>query len=141
MNMGEGIPCTLASVEGVDYEKVPDTVSSENVKIRDGFEEDIAHCVNNLKEGHARMAELVESKSISKSKAREMLAVMTKALQDVERNAPFMVSSFQESAEKVVSNAKAEIEAFTTMRLRSAGMEHLKLQAEGKLPQLQEENE
>lgn len=130
MNMGEGVPCTIESVEGISMEEVPAEVVAENVKIRAGFEEKIGGVVQLLAEAHKEMDGVVESKStISKGRARDMVAILGKALQEMRSNAPFVVSSFQESAEKVVTSAKAEIEAFTALALRRAGMEHMRLQA------------
>lgn len=141
MNMGEGVPCTIESVEGISMEKVPADVVAENVKIRDDFEEMISGVVELLAEAHKEMDVIVESKStISKSRAREMVAILAKALQEVQLNAPFVVSSFQESAEKVVTSAKAEIEAFTALALRKAGMEHMRLNAPEETKKLKEDN-
>jgi hypothetical protein len=132
MNMGEGVPCTIASVEGVDYEGVPGEVHAENVRIRDGFKDKISGVVNNLAAAHKEMDAVVESKStISKGRAREIVGILGKALQEMRSNAPYIVESFQESAEKVVTHAKAEVEAFTALALRNAGMEHMRLQAPG----------
>lgn len=141
MNMGEGVPCTIESVEGISMEEVPAEVVAENVKIRDGFEDKISGVVELLAEAHKEMDGIVESKStISKSRAREMVAILAKALQEVQLNAPFVVSSFQESAEKVVTSAKAEIEAFTALALRKAGMEHMRLNAPEETKKLKEDN-
>lgn len=141
MNMGEGVPCTIESVESISMEEVPADVVAENVKIRAGFEDKISGVVQLLAEAHKEMDGVVESKStISKGRAREMVAILAKALQEVKLNAPFVVSSFQESAERVVTSAKAEIEAFTALALRNAGMEHMQLTAPKETKKLEEDN-
>ena len=77
MNMGEGVPCTLRSVEGVSMENVPDEVVAENVQIRDGFKDKLLGVANILKEAHEEMDRVVENKStISKGRAREMTAIL-----------------------------------------------------------------
>jgi len=129
MNVGEGVACTIQSVEGVSMEKVPEEVTPENVKIMDGFEDKLAGVVDIIQKAHVEMETVVESKStISKGRAREMTNILGRALQEVRSNMPFVLSQFQESAQKVVTHAKAEVEAFTHLALRNAGMEHLRLQ-------------
>ena len=123
MNMGDGVPCTIHTVEGIRMEDVPLEVVAENVKIRDSFERDIQEVVDNLKKNRNELAKIIEvGSSVSKGRAREMLEVLDKVVNELGRDSSFVVSQFQESAERVVTQAKAEIEAFTLHALQKAGM-------------------
>lgn len=127
MNMGSGVPCTIESVEGVMYEDVPDSVTAENVKVREGFKRDIARTVRGVRELYETIDKLVETgSSVSKGRAREMRDAVRKYLNRIDRDAGFVVDSFQESAENVVSQSKAEIESMLTLALHRAGMDHLR---------------
>lgn len=127
MNMGSGVPCTIHSVEGIRMEDVPEEVVAENVKIRDAFKQDIEEIVANAKKARDDFQKIVEvGSSISKGRAREMLEVLDTIVRELDANAPFVVNQFQESAERVVSQAKAEIEAFTMHALHKAGMKVMK---------------
>lgn len=107
-------------------EPVPEAVVTENVKIRDGFAEKVKGTVIKATNARDAFAALVESgATVSKGRARELLGILDKVVMDLRDNAPFMVEQFQESAEKVVSQAKAEIEAFATHEVIAAGLERL----------------
>lgn len=142
MNMGDGVPCTIRSVEGVMMEPVPDEVVAENVKIRENFKDNLGEIVANLKQAEAQVNHLVDSKAtISKGRAKEIAGVLSSARATIESNTPFILRQFQESTQKVVTQAKAEVEAFVSLALRRAGVEHIKQLSEVKVPLLSEENE
>ena len=54
-------------------------------------------------------------------------------VQEIESNIPFMMDSFNESAQKIVSQAKIEVEAFTSDIIRQAGLESI---AKGQFPKM-----
>lgn len=123
MNHGNGVPCTIKRVDGVRMEDVPDESDQEHAKIREGFEQKIASTVEVLGKAHDQMEQLIDSKkSISKGAAREMLEVLRSAHQELEKNAPFVVDQFRRSADKVVTSAKAEVEAFFSHYVARVGM-------------------
>jgi hypothetical protein len=118
MNVGDGVPCTIDAVEGVSMDPVPREVVAENVKIREGFAESIQGVVEQAVTARDEFEKILDSKStVSKSRARELLGVLNRVVTELRSNAPFVVSQFQESAEKVVTQAKAELEAFTMRAL------------------------
>ena len=51
----------------------------------------------------------------------------------IRSNVPFVLESFQEATEKVVTHAKAEVEAFTTTRVMAAGVKAI--QGQNELPE------
>jgi len=130
LNVGDGVPCTITNVEGITMQRVPAEMFTESTKIKEGFSKSLTGLVSKLEKAHAEIKELVEAKpTVSKGRAREVVDLMEMAVREIKLNTPYIVTAFQESAEKVVTGAKAEIEAFTHIALRNAGMEHLKLQA------------
>lgn len=133
LNVGSGTPCTLHTVAGIRMEEVPEEVYQEHQKIREGFEKKIDKIAERLEEVRDEFDEMLQEKTISKKKAREMMAKVAKSAQDMRLNAPFVVSQFQESAERVVTHAKAEVEAFTSTMFRQAGIEAI---ADGWMPAL-----
>jgi len=90
MNVGEGVPCTIRSVEGCPMEPVPEAVVTENVKIRDGFAEKVKGTVIKATNARDAFAALVESgATVSKGRARELLGILDKVVMDLRDNAPF----------------------------------------------------
>lgn len=133
LNSGVGSPCTIKHIDHVVMEGVPDEAQAEHKKIRDGFEEDIEDVATSLEEARDRFAEILQGKSITKAKGKEMLSILAKAAQELRHNAPFVVNQFRESADRVVTAAKTEVEAYTMLVLQRAGMDAI---ASGNLPQL-----
>ena len=118
MNMGEGIPCTINWLNG-SVEEPPD-VEIETEKVHADFNRDLKDLVKNLKDSQKEIKDILGQKSIKVADRKTIEAALAKIVQDVEANIPFVLSQFQEAAEKVVSHAKAEIEAFTTARVMTA---------------------
>lgn len=134
LNSGVGSPCTIESINHVVMENVPEEAQSEHTKVREGFAKSIEKTTVSLEKARDEFGEVIDSnKTISKGRAKELLAVLTAAAQDLRHNAPFIVDQFRESADKVVTSAKADIESFAQLVLRSAGMEALQ---RGDLPKL-----
>lgn len=137
MNHGTGVPCTLRSIEGVKLDEVPESVVAENIKIRENFKQDIEEVTAAVQVLYEQLDKLVETgSSVSKARAREMRDAIGAYLNRIDRDAGFVVSQFQESAEKVVQQAKTEVESFTNLALQRAGVAHLSQLADGQKPAL-----
>jgi hypothetical protein len=125
MNMGDGVPCTIRRLLGEQMEPVPVTHEPEQVKILKGVRRDLAGMVASLAGRRAELAAILAKKTIVK-KDREKIADLTHDIfQWFESNGAFAFRSFEESAEKVVTAAKAQVEDFVLSTLIKAGMEHL----------------
>lgn len=135
MNQGDGIPCTLRSVEGIRLDPVPESVVAENVKIRENFKQNISEVTGAVRALYEDVNRLVETgSSVSKGRAREIRDAIGAYLNRIDRDAGFVVSQFQESAEKVVQQAKTEIESFTNLALQRANAEQKQLTADDNAP-------
>ena len=122
MNMGGGIPCTIRDVVGIQMERVPEEAQEEHAKIRAGFRGKIEGVVKMAEEAHAKGEELLTHKTVSKGRARELVDVLGRVVMEMRSNAPFVINQFQESADRVVTAAKAEVESFTLHALTKVGM-------------------
>jgi len=128
-NIGNGVPCTLNYVKGdegnrpeVDYES-PMKRDSNDLKaaLRQtlGAARDLAN----------KASKLVK-RGLSKKVDREDLKnIADRIVQDVESNLAFAARCMDEKVEKSVAHAKAEIESFVELKIRAAGIEHLKAEA------------
>ena len=134
LNSGVGATCTITDVDRVPMEGVPEEAQAEHRKIREGFEAKLADTVAELDKACEDFQTLLDNpKGISKGRAREMMKHLEHARMEIKNNTPFMVDQFRESADRVVTSAKAEIEAFALSVLHRAGMAAL---AKGDLPKL-----
>lgn len=132
MNSGVGIPATLLSVNGEDMPPLPKTETIEAEKVRKGFLSKIGRFSRRIesKVGQA-VKKLQGSAPINVKERRELASLLEEIITEVTSNMPFAVDSFQESAQKVVASAKAEIDAFQQNALIKMGLKAL---SKGELP-------
>jgi hypothetical protein len=130
LNIGSGTPCTIRYVGG---ERVPDPPdhATEAEHIRDNFEGSLGKFAAKAREYRARIEELTGKLS---AKAREEIRIALDVIeQQLTSNVPFVMDQFQEATTRVATAAKAEVEAFVSHAVRTAGLAAI---ADGKLPSL-----
>lgn len=128
MNMGEGVPCTIRYVApggSGKVESAPDA-DVEVDKVRKGFERDIKELVNKFESLKVRAKEILGTAKSSKAERDEIVKLIEGAAQDLSSNFGFVIEQFNEATEKVVTQAKAEVDAFVTNAAKVAGLERLK---------------
>jgi len=130
MNMGDGVPCTIRHMGAERMEDPPDT-DTEAEKVQTGFKEDMERFARKLDAFRAEMGALFQKKSVGKGEREEVLKQIDLFIQEVRSNMPFALSSFEEATERVVTTAKAEVEAFTTHAVLTAGLDAI---ADGRFP-------
>lgn len=147
MNVGSGVPCTIQYLLGEKVPSPPDDAELEVEKVRKGFKKDMQGVVAQIKEDKKELASLLEKKTLTKADKEKIMWMLGRVEQHVESNAPFMVSQFEEAAEKVVKHSKAEIDAFITHNVVAEGLRAIKERAEkkalgegGEVPKLEEGN-
>ncbi len=126
LNAGSGVPCTIRDIEGEVMEDLPDEHVPENVIIAAEFENEIEHVVERLKNKLDELDEILDKKRINKADREHIRGIVSDSVRLLDDSAPFMVRSFGQSVSKVVTTAKAEVEAWITNSLVSAGMESIK---------------
>lgn len=130
MNMGSGVTGTLRYLEGLGtVADPPDDHKLEAEKVRDSYRRDVRKLATEAKGARAKVAGILDKKSLSKADREAILEQFVKFEQHVTSNAPFMMESFEEAAEKVVVAAKAEIDAFVTHNVMAEGIRSLAAKA------------
>jgi len=130
LNVGQGVPCTIDRVLGEQMEEPPKFVKNETEKIRDAFKGRIDGVVSFLRDQIRISKPLLDKKSLTQADRKIIFSTLESTLQEIERNAPFIVKSFQEAAEKVETTAKAEIETYMTLVLNRMGLDAARKQLE-----------
>lgn len=126
MNAGAGVPCTIVSL-GRDRMEEPPPVETEAEAVRTGFHEDMARIVAETKAWRAEvMTALDGAKGITKATRDLVTKGVDRVVQHLAANAPFVVESFQEASARVVSAAKAEVDAFMLHNVIQAGLAHVR---------------
>lgn len=130
LNMGGGTPCTIRRLTGVQIPNPPD-YATEAEHIRDNFEGTLDKYKTKVRTYRKKIEELTNKLS---QKAKDEIRIALDVIEDqLSSNVPFVVEQFQAATSKITSAAKAEVDAFVSHVVRSAGLEAI---AEGRLPSL-----
>jgi len=121
MNVGSGVPCTIRYFNGKRLEGPPER-PLEVQKVKDSFQRDMSNLVAEAKQVVKDVEALLEKNSLTKADRRAILEKVGHVMMCVEHNTPFMLDQFEKASEKVVTTAKAEIDAFVTHNIVSEGL-------------------
>jgi hypothetical protein len=135
LNVGQGVPCSIGYVNGMDYEtgkmvskpEVPDP--SEIQMVRQEFAGKAKELGEVLSACVAEVEAVVEAAKLSKKDKEAISKALAKFEMEAKHNLPFIIDQLTRSAGKVVGAAKSELLAWTDFTLKSLGLSHLKAQA------------
>lgn len=118
MNVGSGVPCTVARLMGEEVPRIPDPVQDKDLYRADG--EQLAQ--KSIEELDRTIA-LVEYQQTMPKKVKaeilDQLKISRKALAD---SLPFVLEQFDRHLETLVQTAKTDIVAYCDFSLRAAGL-------------------
>jgi hypothetical protein len=123
LNDGDGTPCTLRQIEGKSVPRV--AYVNPNTEFREEFAAKARSVGSKLDAVVMGFERLLSDGRPPMTALRLLLERLKSAQQDVQANMPFVTTQFAEHMEHVVTEAKAEVEAFVTSAVRRAGMEAL----------------
>ena len=124
MNIGEGVPCTISRLNGKQVEPLPQQTEIKS-EIRDGFARRMEGFAKKLKERNDKAKILIAKPKLSKKDKEELNWLLDSITQETSENIPFYSELAHEEVEKVVVEAKIEIDAAIHSKIVSAGMESL----------------
>ena len=127
MNMGTGVPCTIERVKGIKVEELP---QKENRKefVHRMFDERMKQFADKIRDKKNKAKELVQKKTLSKQDIHELNLYLDYLTQEIESNIPFFAKCFQETTDKVVSEAKMEVENAIQHKVNVLGLKALAAQ-------------
>lgn len=125
LNVGDGVPCTLKRFNGKKLEDPPDE-EIEVDRIRNGFVDRLSRFRRYVGDHRRRAEALHKQGKATKGVIKEFVSILEQIEQEVDSNMPFVLDQFQEATERVVTTAKAEVEAFVTGVVERTGLEELK---------------
>lgn len=124
LNYGCGVPCTLESIQGRKVEPLPIPENTKHVAEKE-FDEKMSNFIIELEKSSKRANDLISKKTLSKNDQEELNWVLQKAIQMVKSNIPFYEEQFKRRTDKLVSDAKHEIENAITQKITAAGLQSL----------------
>ncbi|MCU7667646.1 hypothetical protein [Bacillus thuringiensis] len=124
MNMGSGVPVTIRRLNGEQI----DSIEMKNKRIQ--FEEEFENTMENIMEQLESLVSdsediLRNKKSLTKSDRETILKQLFSIKREIGSNMPFVLSQFNESMDKVVHEAKMDMEASAASRLMQLGFTKL----------------
>jgi len=124
-NAGDGVPCTLRSVGSRTIEDPPAEHTTEVEEIRLGIKEQMAALGKKLGTFAAEVETALEAKTLTRESREKIRCSVWGFVQEMRSNMPFAIEQLQEAAEKTVTAAKAEADAWLTRTVRHAGLRAL----------------
>lgn len=122
MNVGSGVPGTLQVFDGLPIPQIPFDHETESSRVIEAFREKVAKSASALSKLADEAHEILSKKSLTVADRKHIQDVLNRAAMEIGSNAPFYVESFEEAAEKVVTSAKAEVEAFVMSAVQRTGL-------------------
>lgn len=132
MNVGYGVPCTVTRV-GCEHVPFKDVEKTKIETMEEEIDAESEKLVDVLSSARSIVMELLASNKISKTVGKDLLFKIEGPLSKLrEGNKSFYAERRKEEVAKMVTAAKAEVEAFITHKVYSTGIQALK----GELPKL-----
>lgn len=124
MNIGSGVPGTLRFVDGKQVDDFDDQTT-----VHEMIKEDIKKDTKEISDlAHSLAVELkdtLDQTNLSKAKKEALMEIVFRIRQAIDSNMPFVLDQYQKAAQKINTNAKAELEAFVTARVTALGIQSL----------------
>ena len=124
LNTESGTPCTLEYSDGKKFEGLPKQKSIKE-KAEKEFSLENDDFLKSVKYMSVEAKELIEKKTLSKEDKKKLSWFFDKVLQQVSSNIPFYEKQFEERVDKMVADAKVEIENEIIHRLTNIGFEQI----------------
>jgi len=122
-----GVPCTIRYSRGGKLEKAerpPENTPA--AKTYNALSEKASEASAVVREVQAVLEGLAKKgKPVGKRKLEELAKAACGAAQQIESNMPFVLESFRRDCERVVKDAKGEIEAFISAKVEASGAKAL----------------
>lgn len=124
MNRGGGVCCTIENIDGKRIEQMPDIESRKELSHKE-FKKEMAEFAKKINSTKDRAKELVKKKSLSKSDISELSIVLDYITMEISENIPYFAKAFQEMTDKVVLEAKTEVENAIQHKINVLGLNAL----------------
>ena len=120
----QGVPCTISWTKDDGYIPSPPLINKAQI-FKNEFENRMHNFGVDLGSMAQKAKDLLE-KAPNKGERQEILDIISKLIQEVKSNIPFVSRQFTEQMDSVVVEAKASFEAYIEGKIRSMGLEGFK---------------
>lgn len=127
MNYARGVPCTITSLNGKEIEQNKNIENRKTVSAK-SFNERMNRFAASINKNMTTAEKLIAKKNLSKKDQEELRMMLNGIQTELTSNIPFFREIFQEEMDKIVVDAKAEIDAAMQHAITKAGIKALGLQ-------------
>lgn len=120
MNVGQGVPCTIAALQGETVPGIPDPVDRSAQ-----FAGEVRSKLERADKVLRELEEHIQACGVPKSKQADLLNAVRAARNDVGSNVKFVAEQFDEHMERTVEAAKVEVNAYATNLVMRTGLQAL----------------
>lgn len=121
LNAGDGVTCTVRKLPGVNVPEIA-VSETEQKRVQSDFKKRITEFAASGDAAMKKLDALLEKPNIGKGDRKEIREQFQEWLSMIESSAPFVLDQFQESVERTVTAAKAEVDGFITTAVTRAGL-------------------
>ena len=127
MNYDRGVPCTITSFNGKKVEQAKNIENRKTFSAR-SFNDKMSKFAASINKNMTTAEKLIAKKNLSKKDQEELRMMLYGIQKELTSNIPFFRQMFQEEMDKIVVDAKAEIDAAMQHAVTKAGIKALGLQ-------------
>ena len=124
---GQGTPCTITEVGGENIEQVSlNEIPNRIDAIRSSYLKRVSEISSVAKGYKAEIDKIISKKTpLNETEKRRISILYDSIAQEFTSNIPFALDILNEASEKIVSNAKTEVEAFINDSIHRTGLDAL----------------
>ena len=123
-NQGGGIPCTIEMVDSKPVDKMPEQESRKEFVHRK-FRDRMKMFADSIRENQQKAQAIVKKKTLSKQDVFDLNHKLEWLTIELERNIPYFIECFQDTADQVVNEAKLEVENAIQNKINMLGLDAL----------------
>ncbi len=122
-NVGDGIPCTIRSVNG-KMTSEPPFQTKQNL-FEGELKKEMTNLTKDLDKMVANTKAILEKPNVGKADREQIISDINRLYRVLSDHLPFLHTQFREQMDDVVSESKIQIEAFAENVIRNKGLEAL----------------
>lgn len=124
MNVGDGVPCTIERFNGESRPQIEE-FSTVQAEAQAQMSNQLDRLFEKSKVALDKARSIIEKGAPKKADKEELLYLLTQLSHGIGSNIKFAGKCFDEKVEKMVTQAKGEVEAFISNKIQSAGLQAL----------------
>lgn len=126
LNIGNGVPCTIESINGEKVEELPKDTENRKDFVHKSFKQRMTEFAQRFSTSRKEVEELVKKKTLTKDDQHNLRILFESVQTELTNNIPFFMKCFQETSDKIVTEAKQEVENAILHKLTTLGFESIK---------------